>query len=201
MWRCASHRTPKCPYLTRPRCVSSATELFPRYRASAVNVYLSRPAVIDRRDRSSMPVVRFGVLWRVYRINILSRRARSCVDSHSYSVSFDIVITALSRCIVLIVAASIFAVTLPTRAEVPKPPRHRMDCCAHMAGEHGHCGANEPVGTQDRQCCAACNLCFSLIAASNYPFFFSPDRGEKLFGEIAASSSRSDRPPVPPPRV
>jgi hypothetical protein len=111
------------------------------------------------------------------------------------------VITALSRCILLIVAASIFAVTLPIRAEVPKPPRHRMSCCADTPGERGHCGGAEPVKSQDRQCCAACNLCFSLIAPSNYPFFFSPERGEKLFGEIAASSSRSDRPPVPPPRV
>jgi hypothetical protein len=110
------------------------------------------------------------------------------------------VITALSRCILLIVAASIFAVNLPARAEVPKPPRHRMSCCAHMPGERGHCGDSEPVKTQDRQCCAACNLCFSLIAVSNYPFVFSSGGGEKLFGEIVASSPRPDRPPVPPPR-
>jgi hypothetical protein len=134
-------------------------------------------------------------------VDRLSAVSGSCVDSGFYSVRFDIVITALSRCLVLIVTASIFAVTLPTRAEVLKPPRHRMSCCAHMPGEPGHCGGSEPVKSQDRQCCAPCNLCFSLIAVSNYPFLFSPDRGEKLFGEIVASSSRSDRPPVPPPRV
>jgi hypothetical protein len=111
------------------------------------------------------------------------------------------VITALSRCFVLIVAASILAVTLPTRAEVPRAAPHRMSCCAHTPGEPGHCGGAEPVKSQERQCCAACNLCFALIAVSNYPFLFSPDGGEKLFGEIIASSSRSDRPPVPPPRV
>ena len=130
-----------------------------------------------------------------------SYRAVVRVDSPHTRVNVDIVITALSRCIVLIVAASIFAVTLPTRAEVPKPPRHRTSCCAHMPGESGHCGRTEPVKSQDRQCCAPCNLCFSLIAVSNYLFVFSPDRGEKLVGEIATSSSRSDRPPVPPPRV
>ena len=123
------------------------------------------------------------------------------VDSHYYRVNFVIVITAFSRCFVLIVALSIFAVTLPVRAEVPQPPQHRMSCCAHMAGEHGHCGGSEPMKSQDRQGCAACNLCLSLIAASTYPFVFSSDHGEKLAGEIAASSSRSDRPPVPPPRA
>ena len=130
-----------------------------------------------------------------------SYRAVVRVDSRDTRVRFKIVITALSRCIVLIVAASIFAVTLPTRAEVAQPTRHRMSCCAHMASERGHCGGSEPMKSQDRQGCAACNLCLSLIAASTYPFVFSPDRGEKLVGEIAASSSRSDRPPVPPPRV
>jgi len=58
--------------------------------------------------------------------------------------------TALSRCFVLIVVSSIFAVTLPIRAEVPQPPRQRMSCCAHMAGERGHCGGSEPMKSQDR---------------------------------------------------
>jgi hypothetical protein len=112
------------------------------------------------------------------------------------------VITALSRCFVLIVGVSVLAVGLPTRAEMPqKPPQHRMSCCAHVPGERGHCGGSEPLKSQDRQCCAACNLCLSFIAASTYPFVFSSDPGEKVFGEIAASSSRSDRPPVPPPRA
>ena len=130
-----------------------------------------------------------------------SYRAVVRVDSPHTRVRFDIVITALSRCIVLIVAASIFAVTLPTRAEVSKPPRHRMSCCAQMAGERGHCGGSEPMKSQDGQGCAACNLCLSLIATSSFSFVFPPDHGEKLVDEIAGSSSRSDRPPVPPPRA
>jgi hypothetical protein len=127
--------------------------------------------------------------------------ARSCVDSHYYRVNFDIVITALSRCFVLIVALSIFAVTLPVRAEVPQSHQHRMSCCAHMAGERSHCGGGEPVKSQDRQCCPACNVGISLFLASCSVFIFSQERGEKLVSEIAASSSRSDRPPVPPPRA
>jgi len=111
------------------------------------------------------------------------------------------VITALSRCFVLIVASSIFALSLPTRAEVPQPPRHRMTCCAHMAGERGHCDGSEPVKSQDHACCPACNVGLSLFLASTAAFIFSPERGERLIDEIAASSSRSDRPPVPPPRV
>src|SRR5438128_10785530 len=109
-------------------------------------------------------------------------------------------ITALSRCFVLIVVSSIFAVTLPVRAEVPQPPQHRMSCGAHMAGERGHCGGGEPVKSQDRQC-PACAVGLSLFLTSASVFIFSTEHGEKLVREIAASSSRSDRPPVPPPRV
>jgi len=110
------------------------------------------------------------------------------------------VITALSRCFVLIMALSIFAVNLPVRADVPQPPRHRMSCCAHIAGERGHCGS-EPVKSQDHACCPGCTVGLSLFLASTAPFIFSPEPGEKLIDEIGASPSRSDRPPVPPPRV
>jgi hypothetical protein len=126
---------------------------------------------------------------------------RRGVDSHRTHVNFGLVIIALSRWFVLILALSIVAVTLPIRAEVPQPQRHRMSCCAHMAGERGHCGGSEPIKSADQQGCVGCNLCLSLIAASTYPFIFSPDRGESFVGEIATSSSRSDRPPVPPPRA
>jgi hypothetical protein len=111
------------------------------------------------------------------------------------------VITALLRCFVLIVALSIFAVILPVRAEVPQPPRHRMSCCGHMASERGHCGGSEPVKSQDRQCCPGCTVGLSLFLASTAAFIFLPESGERLSDEIAASSSRSDRPPVPPPRA
>jgi hypothetical protein len=110
------------------------------------------------------------------------------------------VITAFSRCFVLIVASSIFAVTLPVRAEVPQPRQLRMSCCAHMAGERGHCGGSEPVKSQDRQCCPGCTVGLSLFLTSTAAFVFSPEGGEKFIDEIAAASSRSDRPPVPPPR-
>jgi hypothetical protein len=111
------------------------------------------------------------------------------------------VITALSRYFALIVALSIFAVTLPVRAEVPQPRQHRMSCCAHMAGESGHCEGSEPVKSQDRQCCPGCTADLSLFLTSSAAFIFSPEGGERFIDEIAASSSRSDRPPVPPPRA
>jgi len=113
------------------------------------------------------------------------------------------VITALSRGFVLIVALSIFAVTLPVRGDAPlqPPQQHRMSCCKHMPGEPGHCGGGEPVKSQDRQCCPACTAGLSLFLASTSVLVFSPERGEKLMDEVAVSSSRSDRPPVPPPRV
>jgi len=127
--------------------------------------------------------------------------ARVRVDSHHTRVNIDIVIMALSRCFALIVALSIFAVTLQVRAEVPQPRQHRMSCCAHMAGERGHCGGSEPVKSQDRQCCPGCTVGLSLFLTSTAAFIFSPEGGKRLIDEIAASSSRSDRPPVPPPRA
>src|SRR5262250_3215138 len=114
-----------------------------------------------------------------------------------------LVITALSRCCVLIVALSIFAVTLPVRGDAPpQPTQHRMSCCKHMPGEPGHCGGgSEPVQSQDSQCCSACGVGLSLfLAAASVPIF-SSERGERFFSETAVPSSRSDRPPVPPPRV
>jgi len=70
-----------------------------------------------------------------------------------------------------------------------------------MAGERGHCGGSEPVKSQDRQCCPGCTVGLSLFLTSTAAFIFSPEGGERFIDEIAASSSRSDRPPVPPPRA
>jgi hypothetical protein len=125
------------------------------------------------------------------------------VDSRSLHVTFALVTTALSRCFVLIVALSVFAVTLPVRGDSPpqSPQQHRMSCCKHFPGEPGHCGGSEPMQSQDSQCCSACNVGLSLFLASASVFVFSSERGEKFFSETAASSSRFDRPPVPPPRV
>jgi hypothetical protein len=134
--------------------------------------------------------------------SVFNLLARIGVASYQTRVNLVIVITALSRCFVLIVALSLVAVGLPARAEVPQQPSPpRMSCCNHLPGEPGHCGGSEPVKSQALQDCAGCNLCLSIIAASTYSFIFSPDRGENLFGKIAISASRSDRPPVPPPRV
>jgi hypothetical protein len=113
------------------------------------------------------------------------------------------VTTALSGGVVLIVALSVFAVTLPVRGDSPpqRPQQHRMSCCNHFPGELGHCGGTEPVQSQDSQCCSVCNVGLSLFPASVSVLVFSSERGQKFVSETAASSSRSDRPPVPPPRV
>ena len=130
------------------------------------------------------------------------RRSRSLVVSTSRSVTFALVITAVSRCFVLVVVLSIFAVTLPVFGNAPvQPPPHRMSCCKYTAGERGHCGGSEPVQSQDSHCCAACNAGLSLFLASASIHIFSPERGEKFLSEDTASASRSDRPPVPPPRI
>jgi len=113
------------------------------------------------------------------------------------------VIALYLRWLILVMTSlSLVAVTLPVRAAVPKLP-HTMSCCAHMPGQNNndnHCGS-EPVKQQDRPCCPACATGLSLFLTTAAPFIFSPDRAEELIAEIAASSWRSDRPPVPPPRA
>ena len=123
-------------------CVSPPTEAFPRPGRSGGHRPRYRSSTHDCQFCRSLACLADKRLYRAV--------ARVRVDSHHTRVNFDIVITALSRCFVLIVALSIFAVTLPVRAEVPQPTRHRMGCCAHMAGERGHCGGSEPVKSQDR---------------------------------------------------
>ena len=123
-------------------CVSPPTEAFPgpgrsgghrpRYRSSTHDCQFCRSLACLADKRLIAPLLA-SALIRIIRV----------LTSTSW-------ITALSRCFVLIVALSIFAVTLPVRAEVPQPTRHRMSCCAHMAGERGHCGGSEPVKSQDR---------------------------------------------------
>src|SRR5256885_15882576 len=102
---------------------------------------------------------------------------------------------ALSRCFALIVALSIFAVTLPVRAEVPQPRQHRLSCCAHMAGKRGHCRGSETLKSQDRQCCPGCAVGLSLFLTSTAGFFFFPEGGKKTIDDIAAPSSRAGPPP------
>jgi len=112
------------------------------------------------------------------------------------------VITALSRCLAVIGGLSIFAVALPVRSDAFfKPAQHPMSCCKHLPGERGHCGGGEPVQSQDSQCCSACNAVLSLFLAWASVHIFSCERGEKFISETIGSSSRSDRPPVPPPRL
>ena len=79
-----------------------------------------------------------------------------------------------------------------------------MSCLKHFPGEPGHCGGGEPVQSLDSQCCSAGLQRWAFIVPGfgvGLERVFSSERGEKFFSENAASSSRSDRPPVPPPRV
>jgi len=71
-----------------------------------------------------------------------------------------------------------------------------------MAKQAHHDGCGEPIKpVQDRQCCSGCPLSFALVPSeSNIRIFYGPDR-ERFALENFSLKSRTDRPPVPPPRA
>ena len=89
-------------------------------------------------------------------------------------------ITALSRCFVLIVALSIFAITLPVRAEVPQSRQHRMSCCAHMAGERGHCGEANQSNPRPPMLPGLYRWAF-VVFGLNRGFYFLTRRRRKIY--------------------
>jgi hypothetical protein len=79
----------------------------------------------------------------------------------------------------------------------------KADCCAKMKiGDAQHdCGKQAPKSKQERQCCAACAIGLTLLLSPGKPFFYPPSAGNPFATYSALDYSRSDRPPVPPPRT
>ena len=105
----------------------------------------------------------------------------------------------------LVVAAmsiSLLSLFTPvTRAVTVRPVK--ADCCdrMHMGDNQHDCGKQGPKSTQDRQCCAACAIGLTLFLSPAKPFFYRPSTVNSFASYLGLEPSRSDRPPVPPPRT
>jgi hypothetical protein len=92
-------------------------------------------------------------------------------------------------------------------AAIPRPPLvsefQKADCCAMMKPESvtHDCDRPAPKSDQDKQCCALCAFGLALVAAIATPFVYPPVGDETFAAYVSSERSRSQRPPVPPPRA
>jgi hypothetical protein len=92
-------------------------------------------------------------------------------------------------------------------AAVPRQPLvselQTTDCCAKMKAESAthECDRHAPKSDQDKQCCALCAFGLALFAAFATSFIYPPVGDETFAAYISSEHSRSQRPPVPPPRA
>jgi hypothetical protein len=101
----------------------------------------------------------------------------------------------------LAIASSIALAAVPRQA--PPPESAKTDCCAKMKAEAAtrECDRHAPKSDQDKQCCALCAIGLALVATFAAPFVYPPVGDETFAAYISSEHSRSQRPPVPPPRA
>jgi len=99
------------------------------------------------------------------------------------------------------IASSIALAAVPRQA--PPPESGKTDCCAKMKTESStrECDRHEPKSDQDKQCCALCAFGLAFFATFATPFVYPPVGDETFAAYISSEHSRSQRPPVPPPRA
>ena len=108
---------------------------------------------------------------------------------------------ALRVLICLVISCSIAFAAVP--AQMPVTQIEKMSCCAKTKAETaGHdCERHAPKSDQDKECCALCAIGLSLVATFAAPFVYPPVGDETFAAYISSEHSRSQRPPVPPPRA
>ncbi len=100
----------------------------------------------------------------------------------------------------LLLSCSIVFAVVPREPLVPAVAK--TSCCAKMKMESAHdCDRHAPKSDQDKQCCAFCALGLGLLATFAAPFVYPPVGDETFAAYISSEHSRSQRPPVPPPRA
>jgi hypothetical protein len=101
----------------------------------------------------------------------------------------------------LILCVSLAFAAIPREPIVPEIPK--TDCCAKMkAQSEGHeCDRHAPKPDPDQQCCAACAFGLAGILTNATPFVYPSTGDENFSAYLLSEHFRSQRPPVPPPRV
>jgi hypothetical protein len=101
----------------------------------------------------------------------------------------------------LLLCASLAFAATPHQPLLPKI--EKTDCCAKMKVDPAkhECDHQPPRPDPDQQCCAACALGLAVILATATPFVYPPVGDENFAAYLLSEQTRSQRPPVPPPRV
>ena len=102
----------------------------------------------------------------------------------------------------IVIAASLPFASLPAQIRVI-PETNKTDCCARMKMQsYDHdCERHAPKPESDKQCCALCVMGCAVLATAAAPFVYPPVGDETFAAYISSEHSRSQRPPVPPPRA
>jgi hypothetical protein len=109
--------------------------------------------------------------------------------------------TTLRGLLCLLLFSSIAFAAVPRQA--PPPESAKTDCCAKMKTESAsrECDRHTPKSDQDKECCALCAIGLALVATFAAPFVYPPVGDETFAAYLSSEHSRSQRPPVPPPRA
>ena len=101
----------------------------------------------------------------------------------------------------LALSASIAFAALPRQPLVPEI--EKTDCCAKMKAESAShdCDRHAPKPDPDKQCCAACAFGLAGVVAAATPFVYPPVGDQNFATYLLSEHTRSQRPPVPPPRA
>ncbi len=101
----------------------------------------------------------------------------------------------------LLLFCSIAFAAVPRRPLVPE--LQKTGCCAKMKSESANheCDRHAPKSDQEKECCALCAIGLALVATFATPFGYPPVGDETFAAYVSSERSRSQRPPVPPPRA
>jgi hypothetical protein len=109
----------------------------------------------------------------------------------------------LARGVWLLSVISIMTLAAPVRGDLTPVRVTKADCCAHMVTHHGHCGSApaETPSSSEQPCCSSCAFSLPLINVPPVAYIFDRSKDEEFVTLLVNQTSRSSRPPVPPPRV
>jgi hypothetical protein len=101
----------------------------------------------------------------------------------------------------LLLCGSLAFAAIPRQPLVPEP--EKSDCCAKMKAQSAShdCDRHAPKPDPDQQCCAACAFGLAGIMTAATPFVYPPVGDETFTAYISSEHTRSQQPPVPPPRA
>jgi hypothetical protein len=129
-------------------------------------------------------------------------RAQSALEAEPGAVvEFFLMRGALRFLICLVISCSLALAAIP--AQAPVAQIEKASCCAKMKTKSATNGCDRPApkSDQEKQCCAACAFGCALFVASATPFIYPPVGEETFAAFLSREHTRSQPPPVPPPRA